>query len=156
MTGTTGDQKTSRVWINKYAQYNLNKHVMLWLKYLATNCYWQEPGKSYKIRRDFSVSHATIAKNIGCVLSHVPAVITEAARLGFSSTIKSTEGKRDAYALHIDLAENLESYRPSKAIERERSKARNESKLEWKRNHLLTQHEYSEEPDPLQQYSCNA
>jgi hypothetical protein len=134
-TQTTGDQKTSRVWINKYAQYNLSKGVQMWLKYLATNCYWKEPGKGYKIRRDFSVSHNTIAKNIACAPVYVSVVIAESDRLGFSSTIKSTAGKQDAYALHIDKAKDLESYRPSKEIKRERDKARRKSRSEWKRSH---------------------
>jgi hypothetical protein len=122
------------VWINKYGQYNLTKGVQLWLRYLATNCYWQEAG-GYKVRRDFSVSHNTIAKHIACALRYVSVIITEAESLGFSSTIKSAEGKQDAYALHIDKAKHLESYRPSKDIKRDRNKARRQSRSKWKRSH---------------------
>lgn len=125
---TTGDQKSARQWLNKYGQHNLNMHVFALLKYLATNCYWQMAGTHYKIRRNFEVSHSTLAKNIYCSLRSVGKYIDEAEKLGFISVIKSGEGKRDAYALHIEQAKHYSEYKPSKSIQWAQERARREAK----------------------------
>ena len=146
-TLTTGDQKSARRWLNKYGQYNLNNHVFALLKYLASNCYWQKAGTQYKVRRNFEVSQSTLAKNIFCSLRSVQKYIDEAEELGFISIIKNPEGKRDAYALHIEQAKNLTDYKPSRVIQLEREKARREAKTASERKRRAAKQE-KQESDP--------
>jgi hypothetical protein len=152
-TQTTGDQKTTRAWLNKYGEYNLNAALRALLKYLANMCYWQETGKSYKVRRDFEVSLPTLKKNMFCdSLTTAQRYIAEAESMGFISIIRSETGGRNAYALHIDKSEHYEggtkAFKPSKTVKQERDRFKREAKTvyERKRREELIKQAAAEDP----------
>lgn len=146
-TKTTGDQKTARKWLNKYGVLNINPHILALLRYLATNCYWQQTGKDYKVRRDFQVSQYTLSKNMYCSLRSVQKYLDEAVAKGFISIIKGADGKRDAYALHLDTEKNY-GFKPTRIIEQERKEARRKARSEYdkKRREELARQAAEEDP----------
>jgi hypothetical protein len=147
-TQTTGDQKTTRAWLNKYGQYNLHRCVFALLKYLANNCYWQQAGKNYKIRRDFPVSLSTLSKNMGCTSSNtVQKYIDEAVALGFITVVKG-ENQKNAYALHIEKA-NAE-YKPSKDVKQEQQRKKREVKTAWMKKRREELAKLATEADPYE------
>jgi len=152
-TQTTGDQKTTRQWLSKYGEYNLNRCVLALLKYLANNCYWQQAGKSYKVRRDFPVSLSTLKKNMYCAsLTTAQKYIDEAERLGFITVVKGEEEQRNAYALHIDRSEHytggVKAFKSSKTVKLERDRSRRKAKTAWakKRREELVKQTAAEDP----------
>lgn len=126
-TQTTLEQQTARTWLKTYGQHNLSHYVLFLLRYLANNCYWQEPTKKFKGRRDFVVSQNAIARALDCSLPTVEKCIRESVDLGFVTVVKGEEGKSDAYALHLDKSEHYEgktnAFRRSRIIAKERKEA---------------------------------
>jgi DNA-binding MarR family transcriptional regulator len=144
LTQTTGDQKTTRAWLNKYGQYNLNRYVLALLKYLANGCYWKTE-KNFKIRRDFDVSLSTLAKNLYSSPTTAERSVQEAEEMGFITVIKNPTGGRNAYALHIDKAKN--EYKPSKKVKQTQDQERREARNQRDRERRAAQ----QESDPYEE-----
>lgn len=126
-TQTTLDQHTARAWLKTYGQHNLSHYVLLLLRYLANNCYWQEPTEKFRGRRDFVVSQKAIARALDCSLPTVQKCVSEAVDSGFVTVVKGEEGKSDAYALHLDKSEHYEgktnAFKRSRIIAKDRKEA---------------------------------
>jgi hypothetical protein len=148
-TKTTGDQKTARQWLNKYGVLNINPHILALLRYLASNCYFQKPGQSHRERRDFEVSQYTLSKYMYCSLRSVQKHLDEAERLGFISIIKGADGKRDAYALHLDT-EKHSGFKPTRFIEQEQKEARKKARSEYDKKRKAKLAKYAAEADPYE------
>jgi hypothetical protein len=137
-TQTTGDQKTTRAWLNKYGEHNLNQSMRALLKYLANMCYWQQTGKSYKVRRNFEVSLPTLKKNMFCdSLTTAQRYVAEAESMGFITIISSETGGRNAYALHVDQSPYYEggakAFKPSKLVGLKKKEERRAAKAAYER-----------------------
>lgn len=138
ITQTTGDQKTTRAWINKYGHYNLNEVLRALLNYLASMCFWKPTGKNYKVRRNFQVSLPTLKKHMYCKsLNTAQKYIAEGVKLGFITVVKAEEGHRNAYALHVDRSEyylgGTKAFNTSKEVLRDKEKAKKASKLAYEK-----------------------
>jgi hypothetical protein len=148
-TQTTGDQKTTRAWLNKFGMLNIDSHTLALLRYLASNCYFQKPGQKHRDRRDFEVSQYTLAKNMYCSLRSVQTYLDEAVKAGFISIIKGTEGKRDAYALHLDTEKN-HGFKPTRTIEQERKAAKKKKRSAYDKKRREALAKQAEEEDPYE------